>query len=121
MGMKDRMEEFDERVKATARAKWLTRWMEHTAEVSGKPCEDPDGIDYTLPHIHIEWLLCDPVNMARIKSRDPEVRARFFDQLTEEEKVIYYQKDANGQSYSDMENINWKDEVKRGVKKIKSR
>lgn len=114
-------DELHDRITAQARAQWLPRWMAHTAEMTGRPCEDPDGIDYTLPHIHIEWLLCDPTNQARIQSKDPEARARFFDQLTAEEIAIYYEKDKNGESYSDMETVRWKREIKKGVEKLKKR
>lgn len=117
----EKADDLHDRITAQARAKWLTRWAERTEEITGRPCESPDDIDYTDPYIHIEWLLCDPTNQARIQSKDPEARARFFDQLTAEELAVYYEKDEKGASYSDMETVAWKREVVKGVKKLKKR
>lgn len=114
-------DELHDRITAEARAKWLSRWMEYTAEVTGRPCDNPDGIDYSNPRIHLEWLLCDPTNQARIQSKDPAIRAHFFDQLTSDELVIYYEKDANGDSYADMETVKWKREIKKGIENLKKR
>ena len=62
-GVKDQIDlyldtHFDE-MTAKVRSKWTARWM----QICG--ADTPDGIDYSNPYVHLEWILCD----MRIQSR----------------------------------------------------
>lgn len=43
---------------------------------------DPANIDYDNPHVKINWLLCDPVNLRMVTN--PKHRQKFYDLLDEE-------------------------------------
>ena len=45
-------------VSAQIRLKFLDEWRKRTIELGGNP--GPDGIDYSIPEIHVQFLLCDP-------------------------------------------------------------
>lgn len=88
------------RVASGARAKYLDRWMERTAEITGEPCTDPDKILYDDPQISLEWKICDPRNLRMIMSgRGDEFAAT----LTDAERDLWYNYvDEDGERYSDL-------------------
>lgn len=51
----------------------------------------------------MEWLLCDPDNLAKVTSKKLTVRKRFYDKLTPEELACYNSVDDSGASYKDIE------------------
>lgn len=51
----------------------------------------------------MEWLLCDPDNLAKVTSKNARVRQRFYDKLTPEELGCYNSRDESGASYKDIE------------------
>lgn len=80
------------------RAKYINRWM----ELSG--VDRPEEIDYNEPHVAIEWLLCDPVNLKLIRSRNPKDRQRVYDLMTPEMQDVYFNEvDEHGARYCDLE------------------
>lgn len=94
---------------AQIRAHYLNDWM----EICG--VTRVEDIDYDNPHVHIQWLLCDPYWQRAIKK--PKGKAEFFEQLTEEERVIYAT-----QGYADLENAKITKEVVKACKqKIKEK
>jgi len=42
---------------------------------------EPSEIDYDNPHVRINWLLCDPVNVRL--AQNPKLRYRFYEQMDE--------------------------------------
>lgn len=96
----EKREEFRQTVACQARAKYLDRWMERSAEIRGEPCESMNDIVWTDPQIHIESLLCDPIYCLKLKN--PEVREEFLGQLTDEEVDLFFFRDEEGNSYSDL-------------------
>ena len=97
---------------AQIRAKHFPRWMELTTEFTGRECISPADIDYTEPHIHIEWLLCDPTYLSWVKKA--KYRHKWYELLTDEEVTVYldYVGDDGGK-YTDLE----KDGMKKSISK----
>lgn len=98
-----------DKITMTNRARYLPRWME-LSEVS-----EPDKINFDLAPIRIEWLLCDPRNLALISGgkRLPE----FLDMLTEEQQEFYYYYfDDDGRGYRELENPKVMKQINRALK-----
>lgn len=89
---------------AQIRAHYLKDWMEICK------VDRPEDIDYQNPHVHIQWLLCDPYWQRAIKK--PKGKAEFLEQLTEEEQVIYAT-----EGYDALENAKITKEVLKACKK----
>lgn len=82
---------------AEVRRRYMGRWMEELG------ITDEAQFDSTSnPAVHIEWLLCDPVIRDKAKNHDEDWLAM----LTEEEREVYFRKDENGDSYSDVAKLN---------------
>lgn len=94
------------------RLKYASRWMQETEEVTGRHCETIADVDLSIPQIHIEWLLCDPVYALKLKNKD--VAHEFMLQLNEEERELFWYRDEQGHSYSDLMSSS----VSRELKKI---
>lgn len=99
-GGSDKIADAHDRVSFNVRAKYLERWM----EISG--ADSPEGIDYNEPHIAIEFLLCDPVNLKLIRSKNIKDRQRVYDLMTSEQLDIYFNEvDEHGARYCDLEKV----------------
>lgn len=93
-------EEFRQTVASQTKMKYMDRWMERSAEIRGEPCESMNDIVWTDPQIHIESLLCDPVYCLQLRRK--EVQEEFLGQLTDEEVELFFHRDEEGNSYSDL-------------------
>lgn len=93
-------EEFRQNVSAQVRARYLPRWMAYSEELTGRPCTSMEDIVWDDPQIHLESLLCDPVYCLSLRRED--VRREFLGQLSEEEVELFFHRDENGDSYSDL-------------------
>lgn len=89
---------------AMIRAKYLNGWM----EICG--VTRPEDIDYGNPHVHIQWLLCDPYWQRAIKN--DRGRAEFLSKLTDEEREIYLT-----EGYAELENAKVTRELLKATKK----
>lgn len=92
------------------RLKYAERWMKETEEVTGKRCESIADVDLSIPQIHIEWLLCDPVYTLKLKNK--QVAHEFMQELNEEERELFWYRDEQGHSYSDLIGKDFKEELK---------
>lgn len=99
------------------RMKYASRWMEETEKVTGKHCKSIADVDLTIPQIHLEWLLCDPVYALKLKDR--QVAYEFFLELNEEERELFWYRDEAGHSYSDLMMGSVRDELKKIYKSKK--
>lgn len=101
----------DKRMAARLRvqAKYYPRWMEITAQETGEPCDSPEKIDFSIPQISLESLLCDPKYALHLSK--PEVLEEFLSQLTDEEKELFWRRGEDGASYSDLTHVSIKQEV----------
>lgn len=99
---------------AGTRSKYLKRW----AELSG--VDDVKDIDYSIPQVHLEFLLADPRNLKLISGGTN--RQQFLDMLTPEEQDIYLNAiDDEGARYTDLEAPEVMQEIGRAFKKRKVR
>lgn len=81
------------------RARYLGQWCEYCG------VDNPNDIDYNEPHVAIEYLLCDPVNIKLIRSKNKDDKQLVYSQMTEEMLYIYFnEQDPNtGTRYCDLE------------------
>lgn len=93
----DKADAIHDEMIAKARAGYMGRWM---AELGISDMKDFDPT--SNPAVHIEWLLTDPANRVLAKKHPDEWLAM----LTEEEREVYFRKDENGDSYSDVTKLN---------------
>ena len=105
--------ELRDQVAFQARAEKLPLWMWRTEQLTGEPCSSYECIAWDDPQIHLEWLLCDPANLFALTK--PKKRDAFLATLTEEERKLYYTKDEDGASYSDLEHQSVRKEVTAAV------
>lgn len=94
---KDKLNDMNDNVAFQVRAKFLEQWCDYCGVT------DPNDIDYNEPHVAIEYLLCDPVNIKMIRSKNPDDKAKVYCQFTEEMLFIYFNEEQNGVRYCDLE------------------
>lgn len=94
---KDKIDDLHDNVSLQVRAKFLDDWC----EICG--VDDPKDIDYNEPHVAIEFLLCDPVNIKLLRSKRIEDKQMVYSQMTEEMLNIYFNEEQNGTRYCDLE------------------
>lgn len=114
---KDKLNDMNDQVAFQVRAKFLDQWCEYCG------VEDPKDIDYNEPHVAIEYLLCDPVNIKLIRSKNPADKMLVYSQFTEEMMNIYLNEEQNGTRYCDLETRSMTSLVrgKKGKRKDKAR
>lgn len=94
---KNKLNDMNDQVSLQVRAKFLDQWCEYCGVT------DPKDIDYNEPHVAIEFLLCDPVNIKLIRSKNPADKMIVYSQFTEEMMYIYLNEEQNGTRYCDLE------------------
>lgn len=94
---KDKLNQMNDNVTIQVRAKFMDAWMDYCG------VDDPMDIDYNEPHVAIEFLLCDPVNIKLIRSKKMEDKQKVYDQFTDEMMWIYFNEEQNGVRYCDLE------------------
>ena len=94
---KDKLNDMNDQVAFQVRAKFLDQWCDYCGVT------DPKDIDYNEPHVAIEYLLCDPVNIKLIRSKNPDDKMLVYCQFTEEMMNIYMNEEQNGTRYCDLE------------------
>ena len=111
---RDRIDRMHDDVSFQVRAKYLGQWCEYCG------VDNPNDIDYNEPHVAIEWLLCDPVNIKLIRSKKKEDKQIVYDQMTPEMLEIYFNEQSEtGTRYCDLENVGLVKAIKGGKKKNK--
>lgn len=92
----DKINDQHEKVVFQVRANYLQRWC----EICGT--DNPAEIDYNEPHVFIEHLLCDPVNMHKL--RNAKTRQEVYDLMPPEVLDVYlHEVDEHGARYCDLE------------------
>lgn len=94
---KNKLNDMNDQVAFQVRAKFLDQWCDYCGVT------DPKDIDYNEPHVAIEYLLCDPVNIKLIRSKNPDDKMLVYCQFTEEMMNIYMNEEQNGTRYCDLE------------------
>lgn len=91
-------DKIDDQLTLIRRTGMLERW----AEISG--VEDVKDVDFTIPRVHLEFLLCDSKILRMISGG--KRRNEFLEMLTEEERELYLntEPDDDGATYLDLEN-----------------
>lgn len=114
---KNKLNDMNDQVSMKVRAKFLDQWCEYCGVT------DPKDIDYNEPHVAIEFLLCDPVNIKLIRSKNPADKMLVYCQFTEEMMNIYMNEEQNGTRYCDLESRSMTSLIrgKKPKKKVKSR
>ena len=94
-----KVEKMHDDVSFSVRAKYLAQWCEYCG------VDNPNDIDYNEPHVAIEYLLCDPVNIKLIRSKKQDDKQLVYSQMTEEMLDIYFneQDPKTGTRYCDLE------------------
>ena len=111
---KDKMNDMNDSVSFQVRSRFLDQWCDYCGVT------DPKDIDYNEPHVAIEYLLCDPVNIKLIRSKSMDDKMKVYCQFTEEMMNIYMNEEQNGVRYCDLETRSMTSLV-RGNKKKKNK
>ena len=94
---KDKLNDMNDNVSFQVRSRFLDQWCDYCGVT------DPKDIDYNEPHVAIEYLLCDPVNIKLIRSKNRDDKMKVYCQFTEEMMNIYMNEEQNGVRYCDLE------------------
>lgn len=94
---KDKLEDVNDQVTFEVRSRMLDQWCDYCGVT------DPKDIDYNEPHVAIEFILCDPVNIKLIRSKNPADKMLVYSQFTDEMMNIYLNEEQNGVRYCDLE------------------
>lgn len=94
---KDKLNDMNDNVSFQVRSRFLDQWCDYCGVTN------PKDIDYNEPHVAIEYLLCDPVNIKLIRSKNPDDKMKVYCQFTEEMMNIYLYEEQNGVRYVDLE------------------
>lgn len=94
---KDKLRDMNDNVTVQVRSRFLDQWC----EICG--VTDPMDIDYNEPHVAIEYLLCDPVNIKLLRSKNQDDKQLVYSQMTDEMLYIYFNEEDNGTRYCDIE------------------
>ena len=93
---KEKIDMQHEKVVYQVRQNYIVRWC----EICGT--DNPAEIDYNEPHVFIEHLLCDPVNLHKL--RDKKTRHEIYEMMPPEVLDVYlHEVDENGTRYCDLE------------------
>ena len=111
---KDKLNDMNDNVSFQVRSRFLDQWCDYCGVT------DPKDIDYNEPHVAIEYLLCDPVNIKLIRSKNTDDKMKVYCQFTEEMMNIYMNEEQNGVRYCDLETRSMTSLV-RGNKKKKNK
>lgn len=103
------------RIKKTLTAHRRMRFLDDWTKMSN--VSDAKDIDYSIPQIHLEFLLCD-VDILKDLHKDGG-RARLFERLTAEEQDIYLNAiDEQGNRYRDLERTDVSTALERELKTL---
>lgn len=110
---KDKLRDMNDNVTVQVRSRFLDQWC----EICG--VTDPMDIDYNEPHVAIEYLLCDPVNIKLLRSKNQDDKQLVYSQMTDEMLYIYFNEEDNGTRYCDIETRSMSKLVRGGKNKKK--
>ena len=116
---RNKSDQLRDQVTFQTRAEKLPLWMWRTEQLTGEPCTSYEDVAWDDPQIHLEWLLCDPAILFGLTK--PKKRDAFLATLTDEERELYYTKDEDGASYSDLEHQKVRKAVAQAVLKRKKK
>ena len=95
----EKMDQLHDQTTIQISARWLDRWKDEICMV-----DSYEEIDYSEPHVAIELLFCDPVNVDLVRSKKMADKQRVYSLMTEEMLDIYFNEvDENGTRYCDLE------------------
>ena len=112
---KDKLRDMNDNVTVQVRSRFLDQWC----EICG--VTDPMDIDYNEPHVAIEYLLCDPVNIKLLRSKNQDDKQLVYSQMTDEMLYIYFNEEDNGTRYCDIETRSMSKLVRGGKNKKKGK
>lgn len=95
----EKIDKMHDDVSFRVRANYLSQWCEYCG------VQNPQDIDYNEPHVAIEYLLCDPVNIKLLRSKNDADKQLVYSQMTEEMLFIYFNEkdEKTGTRYCDLE------------------
>lgn len=82
--IKQKPDEFNDRLSAQLRYQQKDRWIARTRDELGLPCETWEQIKFDDPEISLEWKLCDMANIVMLQSE--KMRPKFIESLTDAER-----------------------------------